>query len=79
MLNTNNIKIKPALMVTLGEIIEMNRLRPDTLTPDERKYYRIYEVSDQLHIVRVLAKDELDAYQVYLKEYGDEVHGGQVA
>lgn len=69
MLDTDNIKIEPALVVTLGEIIEMNRKRPDILTPDERKHYRIYEVSDQLHIVRVLAKDEIDAYQVYLKEY----------
>ena len=64
-------------METLGEIIEMNRKHPD-LTFNVRNY-RIYEVSDQLHIVRVLAKDELDAYQTYLKEYGDEVHGGQVA
>lgn len=72
MLDTDNIKIEPALTVTLTEIIEMNRKRPDLLTSDERKHYRIYEVSDALHIVRVLAKDELDAYQVYLKEYGNE-------
>jgi hypothetical protein len=69
MLDTNNIKIQPALVVTLTEIIDMNLKRPDILTHDERRQYRIYEVSDQLHIVRVLAKDELDAYKVYLEEY----------
>ena len=69
MLDPNNIKIEPALQVTLTEIIEMNLKRPDILTPDERRQYRIYEVSDSLHMVRVLAKDEIDAYKVYLKEY----------
>ena len=69
MLDPNNIKIEPALQVTLGEIIKMNLKRPDILPPEERKHYRIYEVSDALHTVRVLAKDEIDAYKVYLEEY----------
>jgi hypothetical protein len=51
--------------VTLGEIIELNAKHPQGYDRIQREY-KIFEVLAPLHTVRVLAKDELDAYRVYL-------------
>jgi hypothetical protein len=56
------VNIQLATSVSLTEIIDRNR-RPDK---DE---VEMFEVTAGDGIYRILAKDELDAYKVYLEEY----------
>lgn len=56
------MNIQLATSVSLTEIIDKNR-RPD------RDAVQIFEVTAGDGIYRILAKDELDAYKVYLEEY----------
>jgi len=65
MLDNEGVTVRPAEKVTLGEIIELNAKHPQGYDRIQREY-KIFEVLTPLHTVRVLAKDELDAYRVYL-------------
>jgi hypothetical protein len=56
------VNIQLATSVSLTEIIDKNR-RPD------RDAVKVFEVTAGDGIYRILAKDELDAYKVYLEEY----------
>jgi hypothetical protein len=56
------VNIQLATSVSLTEIIDRNR-RPD------RDAVKVFEVTAGDGIYRILAKDELDAYKVYLEEY----------
>lgn len=64
------LDIKLAKSVTLTEIIAAHRKQPEGYSPD-RKDYRMYEVTTNEGIFRILAKDELDAYKIFLEEYDD--------
>lgn len=56
------MNIQLANWISLTEIMNRNR-RPD------RDAVKIFEVTTGGGIFRILAKDELDAYKVYLEEY----------
>lgn len=63
------MNVELAKSASLTEIIEAYRKHPKEY---ERGEVKIFEVTAGDGIYRVLAKDELDAYKVYLEEYASE-------
>lgn len=62
------MNIQLAKSVSLTETIDAYLKRPKEY---EQKEYKYFEVTAGDGIYRILAKDELDAYKVYLEEYSD--------